>query len=38
MDLLNTTNRAQIREFYKKVKYGKFFKATVLKFGDLLGR
>ena len=38
MDLLNMTNRAQIHEFYKKVKQRNFFTfcATVLKFGDLL--
>ena len=33
------TDRAQIHEFYKKVKIEKIFifEATVLKFGDLLG-
>ena len=38
MDLLNMTNKAQIQEFYKKVKVEEIFifQATVLKLGDLL--
>ena len=38
MDLLNMTNRAQIHEFYNKVKRGFFYRSgQSLKFCDLLG-
>ena len=39
MDLLNMTNRAQIHEFYKKVKYSEtvVFYDNIFKFGDLFG-
>ena len=38
MDLLNMTNRAQFREFYKKVKLRKFlfFKLSYLEFSNFV--